>query len=66
MRELEKRWKELMRLNPSWRLGQSLFNAMLDVCPAYAEAIRGTHNDPFHNDTRCTTVLDWLSRRIPA
>lgn len=38
----------LKRTNPSWRIGQCLFNHLAEVRPDISEQIRGTHNDPFH------------------
>lgn len=42
----------------SWRMGQTYFNVLKEVKPAFAETIRGTFLDPFHNDNR---IGDFLS-----
>ena len=39
------------------RPGQVLFNALLDIDPAFAERIRGTELDPFHMDERVPLAL---------
>lgn len=44
--------KEMMDKNPSWRHGQSLFNALYFVDSETANKIRGTCNDCFHSDSK--------------
>lgn len=34
-----------------WRVGQALFNNLLDVRPDLAEQIRGTDKDPFYAES---------------
>lgn len=66
MDALVKRWKELMREHKEYRMGEALFNALYELHPGHANAIRGTVMDPYYNCVKCTAVLDWISRRIPA
>lgn len=39
------------------RNGQALFNALVEVDPAFAEKIRGTEHDPFYKDERIPDAL---------
>lgn len=34
-----------------WRIGQALFNNLMDVRPELAEKLRGTKNDPFFSES---------------
>ena len=43
---------ELQRAHHDWRRGQALFNALHGMHPELADLIRGTADDPFHNDSR--------------
>jgi hypothetical protein len=38
--------------NPSWRLGQTMFNVLYEHYPELANNIRGTEADPFYNNQR--------------
>jgi len=59
--ELLARRDELMALNPSWRKGQSLFNALAEMHPSLAGDVRGTINDPFYTDRRCDSLINHIS-----
>lgn len=60
------RWLEARWDYPEWRKGQALFNALYDLVPEFANMIRGTKVDPFHQDKNCNVVLSmlvhWLER----
>lgn len=43
------------------RLGQAIFNHLLEVRPDLAEQIRGTELDPFHNDGVLSELEKWLA-----
>lgn len=47
-RVYEKELKE----RPGLRHGQTAFNALARVHPRLANALRGTHDDPFYDDNR--------------
>lgn len=53
---------DMMRDYPSWRYGQTVFNAMTIIDPEAAEFIRGTDNDPYYwvqNDERFVAFWTW-------
>lgn len=49
--------RETMKAHPSLRLGQTVFNTMLEFYPEKAEQYRGSDLDPFYRDER---VKDFL------
>jgi hypothetical protein len=46
------------------RHGQSLFNAMYEVYPDIAEALRGTVNDPFYDDIHVAAAMIFLVEHL--
>lgn len=44
-----------------WRLGQTYFNLLAAFRPDLSEQIRGTALDPFHDDSRIESFLDWAA-----
>lgn len=42
---------------PDWRTGQTAFNLLLSIDPDFAETIRATPADPFHNDDKLPAFL---------
>jgi hypothetical protein len=52
--------KELSELNPNWRKGQALFNALYAYHPQVANMLRGGIEDPFHMNDDLTPVYDRL------
>lgn len=40
------------------RMGQAYFNAAYDIDPDWADKIRGTIGDPFHNDDAIAKFLE--------
>lgn len=46
--------------NPSQRRGQAFFNALYQVRPEIANAIRGTTLDPFYRDERIPAFAEHL------
>ncbi len=50
----------LMILNPSWRRGQAYFTALNHLCPAAADEIRSTDNDPFYDDKKIRALQEHL------
>ena len=56
-RELDEARAEVERLRAMPRPGQALFNALAVIAPGFAEEIRGTDLDPFHDDTRIAACL---------
>lgn len=51
-----KRLKE----NPNEREGQALFNTLFEYEPRFADSIRGTNNDPFHDDSIIDSCLEYF------
>lgn len=49
--------------NPSWRLGQTLFNVLYDVRPGLAGLVRGTEFDPFYTDSNLPAFLTYIEER---
>lgn len=47
-------------VNPDWRWGQCLFNALSALDYERAETIRGTVLDPFYDDSRVDAFLAWV------
>lgn len=45
------------RLAPRQRAGQRIFNSVYAIDPIFADSVRGTDTDPFHNDTKCEAFL---------
>lgn len=45
---------------PGQRRGQAAFNQLLATKPELAELVRGTKEDPFHDDERLTLFEAWL------
>lgn len=49
---------------PGYRLGQALFNHLIDIRPDLADAVRSTNRDPFHcetlEDKRFWDFIDFL------
>jgi len=39
----------------NWRIGQALFNHLLDVRPLIADALRGSNIDPFYSNSTDST-----------
>lgn len=56
---LLKHWDDTMTKN-NWRKGQALFNALHNLVPEVANSLRGTENDPFHNDAKIPDALAWI------
>lgn len=51
--------KDVERLRAAQRPGQAVFNALAQVDPEFADRVRGTELDPFHDDTRIAGMLAW-------
>lgn len=51
--------KDVERLRAAQRPGQAVFNALAQVDPEFADRVRGTELDPFHDDTRTAGMLAW-------
>jgi hypothetical protein len=63
--EVEQLRAENARLAPRQRAGQRIFNAVYALDPAFANDVRGSSVDPFHDDERCEKFLAaWLSRAV--
>lgn len=43
----------------TWRDGQAAFNVLADFRADLADAVHGTHLDPFHDDKRIRDFLRW-------
>ena len=56
-RQLDEARVEAERLRAMPRPGQALFNALAVIAPGFAEEVRGTDLDPFHDDTRIAACL---------
>lgn len=54
-------WFKAVKEFPSYRRGQCLIYALMNIRPELAEAIRGTHLDPFYCDDRIEDTLLFLS-----
>jgi hypothetical protein len=48
---------EVLGTNRTLRPGQAYFNVLHDVRPGSANVIRGTHLDPFYDDSRLPEFL---------
>ena len=48
------------RLRPHWRKGQTYFNVLYEIYPDFANDIRGTELDPFHDDKKVKPFMDAL------
>lgn len=55
--ELNGEIADMRRCYPQWRLGQCAFNALMDLRPDVADAIRATEDDPFYDDERIPRFL---------
>lgn len=51
--------------HPEWRKGQTYFNVLYfdGFDPEFANEIRGSDRDPFHNDGKVGPLLEALSER---
>lgn len=58
--------QEAYKANPSWRMGQTYFNVLMDAAPDLAEEIRGTDLDPFHRDEVLPSFTLWLQTQLAA
>lgn len=65
-REFMSHWGQLIDGNPTWRTGQSMFNALYHIRPDLADRLRGGELDPFyrdHNDGEAiSNTLSWLEQ----
>ena len=54
--------------HPEWRYGQTIFNALYfdHFDPEFADEIRGSDLDPFHDDGRADALLAALEKRWAA
>lgn len=47
----------MLARNKTWRAGQGLFNALELIIPEFANDIRGTRIDPFHDNSKIQVCL---------
>ena len=51
--------------HPDWRLGQSVFNRLLELEPDMAEEIRGTKFDPFYKSANELDIFwGFIAKRL--
>lgn len=53
-----------MHLYPDERTGQAYFNALADIAPWIAEAVRTTPLDPFYRDERLPDFFDFVAKQM--
>lgn len=58
--------RTMQELNPTWRWGRCLFNALHELNPKLAESIRGTGLDPFHKLIPPDGFYERVNREISA
>lgn len=67
--EFQQHWAQLSEINPDWRIGQSMFNALYHIRPDLADRLRGGELDPFyrthtnHSDVESIgKTMEWLEQ----
>jgi hypothetical protein len=53
-----------MRKYPKRRRGQNYFNALNDLHHDLANQIRGTDLDPFYDDKKLASFLEWVGKQM--
>ena len=54
--------KSLRLQYPTWREGQSLFNAAYKLYPEFANSVRGTDTDCFYRSDKIKSFLDEIEK----
>ena len=52
----------LKETNPTWRDGQCLFNSVELHSKTLATVLRGSNDDPFHNDDNISKAWDIITK----
>lgn len=55
---------DYVKQNREQRIGQAYFNALYGILPEFANKIRATKFDPFHDDTRIGAFFSALSDHL--
>jgi len=61
-KRVEKRAFALLVLHPEWRNGQAAFNALVEINQELANVIRGSHLDPFNDNSKVPDLLHFLEK----
>lgn len=58
LKELLELIDKLLKENPNWRVGQTIFNAIMILDSDLANKIRGTRLDPYYKDILISSIED--------
>lgn len=61
--EVIKKSRELNKVYPEWRIGQSFFNSLYIMYPEIADEIRGTKYDPFHRTEVMADCIEFITEK---